>query len=652
MLYHAGVSWLPAGFLGVDLFFVLSGFLITTLLIQEFRHRTTIKLGEFWARRARRLLPALFLVVIFCSLVVWVVTRAGTYPSFESDSFSALFYVSNWHFIADGNNYFLANSAPSLLTHTWSLAIEEQFYILWPVVLLVLWKCGRGLRTTIALTAGGALASTAWMAYLYHHGASLDRLYYGTDTHSQCLMVGATVAVGLVLIRHRSQVAISDSSADVSTQEPSPGVLASQQARQRAFVAGSAGLVVLVACWFFASWSGSFLYNGGFLVVALSAALVIVSLMLHPVSPLAKVLSTPSLVFIGRISYGLYLWHFPIFQVLSFDRMGFGGIELLLLRFSVTFLAAIASFYLLERPIRHTRSLPGWKTPAVMALGLCIVVATVVGATHASASSSADTSQIQQENGAVVPSTHQPIRIMFVGDSVSFTLGGALLDPLYLSKYNATVLDAAVFACGVMPYMLAKRFVSVDHVPWCTNEQVQAPSQTVYGRYAHYMKTFRPNIVVVLSGRWETVDEVVNGTNENIRQPKFQQQVRAGLKRLITMSKTHGARAVLYSFPCIWGGSAVPIGNETASEINKRITIYNGLVASVAKQNSSDASYFNFDKLACPGGQFRWSLDGTVIRNPDGDHINVGASKVLSPRLLPYLVKQGTLARNHTNKTG
>ena len=118
------------------------------------------------------------------------------------------------------------------------------------------------------------------------------------------------------------------------------------------------------------------------------------------------------------------------------------------------------------------------------------------------------------------------------------------------------------------------------------------------------------------------------------------------------MSKTYGARAVLYSFPCIWGGSAVPNGNETASEINKRITIYNGLVSSVAKQNRSDASYFNFDKLACPGGQFRWSLDGTVIRNPDGDHINVGASKVLSPRLLPYLVKQGTLARNHTNKTG
>jgi peptidoglycan/LPS O-acetylase OafA/YrhL len=125
MAFHGGISWLPAGFLGVDTFFVLSGFLITSLLISEWQHRHTIALGQFWARRARRLLPALLLLLVFVVLYAAFVAPAGTYPGLRLDSLSTLFYVANWHFILTGSNYFDQTSLPSLLTHTWSLAVEE-----------------------------------------------------------------------------------------------------------------------------------------------------------------------------------------------------------------------------------------------------------------------------------------------------------------------------------------------------------------------------------------------------------------------------------------------------------------------------------------------------------------------------------------------
>ena len=136
MAFHGGISWLPAGFLGVDTFFVLSGFLITSLLISEWQRRHTIALGRFWARRARRLLPALLLLLVFVVLYAAFVAPAGTYPGLRLDSLSTLFYVANWHFILSGANYFDQASLPSLLTHTWSLAVEEQFYLVWPLVVL------------------------------------------------------------------------------------------------------------------------------------------------------------------------------------------------------------------------------------------------------------------------------------------------------------------------------------------------------------------------------------------------------------------------------------------------------------------------------------------------------------------------------------
>src|SRR5271165_1307890 len=166
MAFHGGVSFMSAGFLGVDAFFVLSGFLITSLLIAEWQRIATIRLGTFWARRARRLLPALFLVLLAVAAYAAFAVPRGTYPGLRLDALSTLFYVANWHFILTSANYWNMTGPVSPLTHTWSLAIEEQFYLVWPIVVLVVLRLTRTLRPLLAVAAGGAVASAVWMAVL------------------------------------------------------------------------------------------------------------------------------------------------------------------------------------------------------------------------------------------------------------------------------------------------------------------------------------------------------------------------------------------------------------------------------------------------------------------------------------------------------
>src|SRR5271163_2488842 len=210
MLYHGGAPLASGGFLGVNIFFVLSGFLITSLLLGEWAKRVSIRLGQFWARRARRLLPALLVMLIGVAIYAKVFATPGEFADLRLDSLSTLFYVANWHFIASGGNYFNLTAQPSPLAHMWSLSIEEQFYIVWPPVALLLLHLGRRLRPSrrlwplLATAVVGAVASAVDMRLSYQHGASIMRLYEGTDTRCQDILVGATLAIGMALwAQHR-----------------------------------------------------------------------------------------------------------------------------------------------------------------------------------------------------------------------------------------------------------------------------------------------------------------------------------------------------------------------------------------------------------------------------------------------------------------
>ena len=201
---HGGVYLTAGGFFFLDSFFALSGFLITSLLLVEWRKRGTIKLGAFWARRARRLLPALFVMLIGVAVLFGIFVPAGTYPTLRGDSLSALFYVANWHYIASGSDYFHMTGLTSPLIHTWSLAVEEQFYLVWPLVFLAVLKIWGSLRVLLIVAVTGAIASALEMALLYNP-TNINRLYFGTDTHAQSVLVGATLAVGLRMWAERSR---------------------------------------------------------------------------------------------------------------------------------------------------------------------------------------------------------------------------------------------------------------------------------------------------------------------------------------------------------------------------------------------------------------------------------------------------------------
>ncbi|HET9471382.1 MAG TPA: acyltransferase, partial [Usitatibacter sp.] len=196
--YHYDASWARGGFLGVDLFFVLSGFLITTLLILEWRRSNRIATGRFWGRRARRLLPALMILLVLVAVITVNVIDPWKRAGVRNDGLASLFYVANWRFVAAKQGYFELFSAPSPLRHMWSLAIEEQFYLVWPLVTYAALRAGRGsLRLLAIVCAGGIALSIAVMAIVYKAGDP-SRAYYGTDARAHTILLGALLAVVLL----------------------------------------------------------------------------------------------------------------------------------------------------------------------------------------------------------------------------------------------------------------------------------------------------------------------------------------------------------------------------------------------------------------------------------------------------------------------
>ena len=196
MLFHAGNTYATAGFIGVDVFLVLSGFLITLLLLRELRSTGRVAFGAFWMRRARRLLPALILVLVAVAIFGAFVATDDEALGLRGDLLGSLFYVQNWRFVLSGASYFTQFGSPSPLRHMWSLAIEEQWYLVWPLMLFgIMALTRRNLRAVTAVILALAAGSALLMAALYHQGGDASRAYYGTDTRAQALLVGAALAV-------------------------------------------------------------------------------------------------------------------------------------------------------------------------------------------------------------------------------------------------------------------------------------------------------------------------------------------------------------------------------------------------------------------------------------------------------------------------
>jgi peptidoglycan/LPS O-acetylase OafA/YrhL len=333
LLYHGDVGWLPGGFLGVDVFFVISGYLITCLLLADWRQYRGIQFGRFYLRRARRLLPALFLMLAVVS-VYSILFLPDTVSELRGQVVAAVAYIENWWLIFHDVSYFVEAGRPPLLRHLWSLAVEEQFYLLWPLLLAYLLKrFGSDRRKVLASVVGLAGLSAVLMAVLYTPYTDPSRVYFGTDTRASTMLIGAALAFVWAPWRLTRD-----------TAQGAPAVL-------DAFAAiGTLGVV-----WFFLN-AGEFepwMYRGGFVVVALFSALMLAGTV-HPAARLAPAFFGLALFrWIGVRSYGIYLWHWPIYMVTRpHADVPLTGIPLLVLRIGLTVGAAVLSFRYVEEPVR------------------------------------------------------------------------------------------------------------------------------------------------------------------------------------------------------------------------------------------------------------------------------------------------------------
>jgi peptidoglycan/LPS O-acetylase OafA/YrhL len=356
--YHAGVRGVPGAFLSVSTFFTLSGFLITTVTLAGHRRSGRVAVRAFYARRARRLLPAALLAITAIVVLTSLLGDSTQVARLRADAAASLAYVGNWRLVWAGDSYGAIFDTPSTFTHFWTLGIEEQFYLAFPLVMaLITGLASRARATLVAVLSVLVLGSTAWSAHLLDGGAGLDRVYFGTDTRLSELLVGCLAAIAW----ERRGTALGPRGA------------------RAVRVAGAAALAVMLWSWHVADRTDGAFYRGGLVLYSCLTVLVILAAV-QPEGPVRRALAWRPLLFVGTVSYGAYLFHWPILVWLRM-RTPYPTWLQLAIGLAATLVLAGLSYHLVERPIRSGR----WRfrlrigvagAAAVAACALVIVAAT------------------------------------------------------------------------------------------------------------------------------------------------------------------------------------------------------------------------------------------------------------------------------------
>ena len=618
MTNHGGFAWADGGVISVNVFFVLSGFLITMLLMKEWTRSGTIRLRAFWARRARRLLPALFLLLGAIGLYAVFLAPTGTQGSLRADGLSTLFYFSNWHQIIAGQSYFAQVSAPSPLLHTWTLAIEEQFYLVWPIVVVVILKLSKSPRALLGVAVLGVLASATEMALLFHPALDPSRIYYGTDTRAQDILTGAVLGI---LLFWRPPVS-----------SPRVRVVFSSMA--------IVGAAVFVLEWIKINGSPNVTYRGGFLLADLMVALVICGVTMAPAGLPARILSFRPLTFVGRISYGLYLWHWPIFLVLNEARTGLVGWSLFAVRLLATFAIAVFSWYVVETPVRQ-KTFGGWRSWAWVPVGAIVAAGVLIFTTVDNGAASnvllnpraLSTSLHQYEYGGF-PSQGNKLRVLVVGDSLSLTVGFWLTP--YASQYGLVLRGRPLDGCG-----LATALPFDEH--GTVTDGTLAPCTQWPTIWKSDIEQVHPQVVALVIGWWETMDRMYQGTWQHLGDPAFDAYEMAQLQKAVSVLGSQGSHVVLMTSPFYDTGEQLN-GRPWDEDSPVRVDILNQMIESVAALHPGVVSVVPLNKYLDSHGHYTAKIDGKTMRFADGVHTTQAAGTVLAPKVLPQLaaLKRGS----------
>ncbi len=696
--FHTGLNSVPGGFYGVDSFFVLSGFLITSLLVGEWGGTGTIKLRRFWAARARRLLPALFLLVAVIGVALAVVPTVLTTPHVLGDALSTIFYVSNWYSIHGGVTYFALSTQPSPLLHTWSLAIEEQFYLVWPLLVVAVLKLGtspqsrwarrrakrradrravevwgggqlllvapsrphddpawtrrRRLHLLFAIACLGSLASALLMVLLAPNGYT-TRAYYGTDTRAQALLVGAAIATGLTLWREGS---------------------GRRWFTRLASVLAFGGVAGTAALWATTSETSTFAFSGGFLLASLASGAVVLGCAVAPRSLVVRLLELPPLPQWGRISYGVYLWYWPVLLVMTGQRLHWGVYPLFLARVGVTVAIAAISYDLVEMPIRHG-ALKRWRSWLAAPIGAAAAISAVfistlipVGAAELQGSqlavspptSTTSTVAVASAAATAVPTTtvptttgpsylspalpattsSKPVKVLLVGDSIAGTLGVGLAQEA--EQYNVEIANEGTPGCSLaMQTQIKVLFYSVAPDAPC---DVDKNPNSLLDTWRKWVDAYNPDVVVYLACG-ETFDQEVAGRWQNIGQSAFDSYLANRYGQAVSVLGSKGASVVLLTTP-YYDSGASPAGKPWPEDDPARVvrddqTMREVAAAAPAGADGGRVFVFDLNAVVSPNHAFSATVGNVNVRCNDGVHFTQSGGIYVGLRLAPELAELG-----------
>jgi peptidoglycan/LPS O-acetylase OafA/YrhL len=597
IIYHFAPSVLPAGYLGVDVFFVVSGFLIARLVVAEMAGTGKVALGTFWARRARRLLPALGAMTVVVLCAVAINSTGAEKHDIRAQALGTLFYCANWVMIVAKGSYFTSIGRPSPFLHMWSLGVEEQFYVILPLVCVAARRwIVRHPMAAAAVAIGGAVASTAWMAALVSPTGDPSRAYLGSDSHAMSLLVG--VALGVL-------AGAGGPWNSMAARLQSDAMLARVSA-----AVGAGSLVGVLVVMRFTSDRTDALYRGGFLGFALLCGAVVAVVALLPAAPVAQTLQTRWLVAVGLRSYSLYLWHWPV-RVFVSPRPGLNGASLFVVRLVVSVALAEISYRMVERPFRvgvvakrsgNRGAVWFYATTAVAAAVLVSTVAAPVALPPSDLAQAA----------AQTPVPAGAVRVDLFGDSTGLVFG--LSGATHARQLDLSVGGDARLGCGV---------VQDDHV---SDGRVLPRPAECDGWQARWRRALGHDphaVLAVMTGAWDIFDQRTSHRVVRFPTAAWTDLVRGSLQAALQVLAASGRTVYLFEVPCYGAGDEnYPLPERSDP---RRIAALNTIFVQVAAR-IPHVEIVHWRTLVCTHGHRVETLDGVRMWQPDGVHLsNAGA---------------------------
>jgi peptidoglycan/LPS O-acetylase OafA/YrhL len=586
LFFHAGK--LQGGFLGVDLFFALSGFLITSLMLTEVDNTGRLRVVAFWGRRLRRLLPAVLLLLVAVTVITTLVASVPERAATLNDGPWAQAYVANWHAIAGHRDYWASFELPRMFGHLWSLAIEEQFYLVWPIVVaFVAWRSRHVHRTIIVCCVVASVASLLWMIKLFDP-ADPTRVYIGTDTRASSLLLGALFAAAPLRSAAMRVTARLGNAFSWAT-------------------AAILGIIVLSWCSINGP-SSTWLFHGGLFAHSLLSALLVAGCAARPDEVASRWIGWAPLRVTGVLSYSLYLWHWPVYALLSPERTGMSGWSLIALRIAVSFGAAALSKVLVEDPVRFRATWARGRQGVAALVGVSLAVAlfwvvvphpetapaafsldqfasttlaptsvpaTTVAVNNTSvavtSSSAPVTASVTAPTTTVEPLLAPTTRVLMVGDSIAFDVWPAVASAMFADRISI----GGYVSPGAG--LLDNRYDSTTEID-------------------KKVVDFKPDLVLYEGSLWDF------GTAE---------AQRAAYERFTDFVLGQGARLALITIPPLRADHQDPanLGSLT------------GIMRDIAAEHPGEVIFLNSDEVWGP--VFTQDVNGDKVpeRKPDGVHV-------------------------------